>query len=165
MTDEEMKAAIERARETGELPALYIFKGDVIDAEDASNVERYESAVMDVRATIRHLASQHAAVSPLDTPGIETAEAEDLVEQLGDWLNHEAMDGGDPGGKLRDFSGAVTRLLGQIRAVERVIEAARRWRAEDRISVMTGGAAHVKRAKGALFDALDALAPSSKETA
>jgi len=65
--------------------------------------------------------------SPLDEPAIEVAEAEDLVEQLGDWLNHEAMDSGDPGGKLRDFAGAVTRLLGRFKAVERVVEAAVEW--------------------------------------
>lgn len=68
-----------------------------------------------------------ATASPLNVPAIEIAEAEDLVEQLGDWLNHEAMDSGDPGGKLRDFAGAVTRLLGRLKATERVVEAAVEW--------------------------------------
>jgi hypothetical protein len=37
----------------------------------------------------------------------------DLAEQCCDWINHEAMDSGDPGGKLQDFASALRIVIDQ----------------------------------------------------
>ena len=81
------------------------------------SVQNIDSVLALVPAMVEEIERRRAAASPLNTPGIDIGEAEDLVLQLGDWLNHEAMDSGDPGGKLRDFAGALTRLLGQVAAL------------------------------------------------
>lgn len=38
----------------------------------------------------------------------------DIAEQLRDYLNHEAMDGGDPSGKLHDFVTTLGVVVGQL---------------------------------------------------
>jgi hypothetical protein len=53
----------------------------------------------------------------------------EIVEQCRDYLDHEAMDNGDPSGKLRDFVESLRAMLARVQRLEALEVAAREWRA------------------------------------
>jgi hypothetical protein len=96
----------------------------------------------------------------------------EIVEQCRDYLDHEAMDNGDPSGKLRDFVESLRAMLARVQRLEALEVAAREWRA-GMVEVAPGrhidsddgnSEPHMTRepARDALVRAIDALTTEQK---